>query len=99
MTQGVLSSLMRRRWFDMHVLRMTAIACDTQLHRLLPELVCGAGQAGIISGGRRVLGDAVEGIEILPYRERRRCVDRRTVGRYAGLRLRREKMRECAEQR
>src|SRR5258707_12570305 len=86
--------LWRRRPFDMHVLRMTAIAGDTQLLHLLPELVRSAGLTGIISGHRRILCDAVEGIEILPYRQRRRGVDRRTVGRYAGLRLRRGEMRE-----
>src|SRR5262249_35311040 len=79
------SSLRRCRCFDMHVLRMTAIASAAQLLHLLPELVCGSGLTGIISGGRRVLGDAIEGIEILPYRECRRRVDRRAVGRCAGL--------------
>src|SRR5258707_6999719 len=91
--------LRRRRPFDMHVLRMTAIAGNTQLLHLLPEPVCSARLTGGITGHRRVLGEAVEGIEILPYRQRRRGVDGRAVGRYAGLRLRREEMREGGEQR
>ena len=50
----------------MHVLRMAAIAGVAQLFGMLPELVCGAGLAGIIRSGGRVLGYSVKGIEILP---------------------------------
>src|SRR5215813_3890002 len=93
------SGLIWRRRLDLHVLRVTAIAATAQLFCMLPELVCGAGLAGIICGGRSILGDPVEGIEILPNRERCGRVDRRAVGRYAWFRLRRKQMRESGEQR
>src|SRR5262249_46815071 len=81
-----------RRPLDVLVLRMTAIACASPLLHLLPELGCGAGLTGVIRGGGRVLGDAIKGIEVLPYSKRRSGVDRRAIGPYAGLRLRREEM-------
>src|SRR5262249_60435720 len=77
------ASLRWRRWFDLHVLRMTAITVAAQLLHVLPELVGGAGLTGIISGGRRVFGDAIEGIKILPYRKRCRGGGARAVRPYA----------------
>src|SRR5215831_10833529 len=78
---------------------MTAIAGAAQLFCLLSELVAGAGLAGIVSDHRRILSEAIEGIEILPYGWRCRSIDRRAVSRFAGFRLRREEMREGGEQR
>jgi hypothetical protein len=77
---------------------MTAVTGGAQLFCLLPELVCGSGLTGIISGGCPAFGDVVEGIEILTQGGRGRRVDRRAVGRYAGFRLRRKEMREGGKQ-
>jgi hypothetical protein len=78
---------------------MTAVTGGAQFFCLLSELVCGAGLTGIVSGGCCAFGDVIEGIEILPQRERGRRVDGRPVGRYAGFRLRRKEMREGGKQR
>src|SRR5215470_19715397 len=77
---------------DVHVLRMTAVACVAQLLYVLLELVRRGGLARIISVGGGTLGYLVEGIEILPDPRRCRRKARRAVSRNPWFRLRWEQM-------
>ncbi len=68
-----------RRRVHFHILAMAAIAGRPQLLGVVPKLIDRGGLAGVVGHLRGSVGLAIEGLEVLPDRRRRRVSRRHRV--------------------